>query len=330
MSTTLAPAPVHGQHRPKRLPNHPSRPKISHEVIHDSASDDDTYAPIPFLNDQSSSYEYYSDSADASPAIVSSVSTGSVALAPRPPAGGPARAPPRPPTGAPARPIPRRFVPPPAPAPALAPAAAPAPAPAPPAAPPPALPDRFSFSTLLKTKKISIKGAKFTFALWALGREVLSARFSSSDTAVTITQDSQTYAFLRGEHNVHFALRGGSKFGDDIWSVRFTGTTRDGVRTCTSYFLKDTVPGLPTSMSACTAPEECRAAIAKMLARGESPYAPNKRNLVLITADAAREPVAAFGKLIGGGYGVLFRAEVSPLIVFAFGMAAWLAPRNPK
>jgi hypothetical protein len=318
--SSVSPPAVRPQPRPARLPSRPAAPRISHDVIHDSDSDDGAYAPIPFLGADSSSYEYYSDSdgaaaaAEAAPAPAPAPPAAARAPAPRPP--------PRRPSGAPVRPIPRRPAP---PAPEPAESAPPAPAPAPaPAAP------RYSFSTVIRVKKISIKGARFAFALWALGREALSARFANSDAVATIAQGAQSFAFLRGEHDVHFALRAGSQFGDDIWSMRFTGATRDGARMCALYFLRDAPPGVPPSLCACTAPEECRAAIARIFARAESPYTANRRNVVLVGADDAREPVAAFGKLIGGGYGVACRAEVNPLIVFAFGMAAWLSPRNPK
>jgi hypothetical protein len=308
MSRALSAAAIRPQHHPKRLPDRPN-----HEVIHDSSSDDNIYAPIPFLRNDPSSYEYYSYSDDASPDTVPSVSTTSIAARPRPP--------PRPPAGFAPR-LPPQTAKPAAPPPPLVPASR--------TAPPPELGPLYSFSTLLRTQKISLRGSKFSFALWALGREVVSARFLKSDAVVRIARGSQSFAFLRAEHDAHFALRSGSKFGDDIWSMRFTGATRDGARTCAFYFLKDAVPGIAPSVCACTAREECRAAVATMLDRRASPYAPSRRNLVLVTADAARRPVAAFGKIVGGGYGVICRTEVNPLIVFAFGMGACLSPRKVK
>jgi hypothetical protein len=180
---------------------------------------------------------------------------------------------------------------------------------------------------LFKTRKISLKGSKFCFRLRGPGREGLSAQFWKLETIATITRASQNYTFLRGDHNQLFGLRLGSRFGDDLWSVRFMPAARDGIRPCSSYFLNDVAPGIACG---CTAPDECHAAIATMVGRGTPPYTPNKRNIVLVTEDAARQPVAAFGKLSGGGYGVTLRADVSPVIALAFGMAGCLSRLKPR
>jgi hypothetical protein len=177
-----------------------------------------------------------------------------------------------------------------------------------------------------------VKGVKYTFAMLREGRERLCCAFQNSVKEIALASGDKSYAFLRGEGDVHFSLRLRSRYGDDVWSIRFPGIDRDsGLRKCVCYFIKDAHPALPQSATSCTEPAELNRRLAGLREHMDlRAWKQSPRNIVLVSATNAEEVIAVFWKLTNGGYGVWVRTEVGPLVAFAFGLGALMAPRKPK
>jgi hypothetical protein len=184
----------------------------------------------------------------------------------------------------------------------------------------------------MRTKRLSVKGAKYSYSLQSEGRELFSCKFRNSVKEIALMYNGQSYALLRGEHDVHFSLRQGSRYGDDVWSIRFPGVDRDsGLRKAACYFLKDMDPAIPPSSTALTVPADMERLIQRLRESvGLPPLKQSLRNLVLVTPEDPEDIVAVFWKLLDGGYEVCVRAEISHLVAFAFGLSAWMSPRKPK